>query len=178
MGKDAVVSLRRLQIRADGTIGGYWGARVEGRKKVYMCVEVDVDGGISGRAYEDPVEVEKKSDTTSTSDSGNDELMKKPYLIGILPTELQLVIFDYLDPVSSACLGITRKKFYGMHRERHGTVDLDSEGARGGGLWYLLLKWADQGGLVPLKWSFRIRKFVSDVRYHELEVECNQQQLL
>jgi hypothetical protein len=41
-----------------------------------------------------------------------------------LPPELHLSIFDNLDPVSSACLGLTSKKFYPMHRSAHRKVGL------------------------------------------------------
>ncbi|CAG8959750.1 hypothetical protein HYFRA_00001656 [Hymenoscyphus fraxineus] len=46
-------------------------------------------------------------------------------LFNKLPTELLRRIFHYLNPIFSACLGITCKRLYAIHRELHGTVDLD-----------------------------------------------------
>jgi hypothetical protein len=39
-----------------------------------------------------------------------------------LPAETQLMIFSYLHPVSSTCLGLTCKRFYTIHRKLYGTV--------------------------------------------------------
>ncbi|AEO59246.1 hypothetical protein MYCTH_2315675 [Thermothelomyces thermophilus ATCC 42464] len=41
-----------------------------------------------------------------------------------LPPELHFVIFDFLDPIDSTCLGLTNKHFYAIHRRLHGTVPL------------------------------------------------------
>ncbi|KAF6831032.1 f-box domain-containing protein [Colletotrichum plurivorum] len=43
-----------------------------------------------------------------------------------LPVELHWTIFDYLDPIDSACLGLTNSHFYDIHRHRHGAVPLSS----------------------------------------------------
>lgn len=40
-------------------------------------------------------------------------------------SEIHLLIFDYLDPVTSTCLGLTCGKFYSIHRAMHGTVKLN-----------------------------------------------------
>jgi hypothetical protein len=47
-----------------------------------------------------------------------------PPRLTTLPPELHLSIFDNLDPVSSACLGLTTKKFYPLHRSAHRKVGL------------------------------------------------------
>jgi len=41
-----------------------------------------------------------------------------------LPAELHFSIMDFLDPIDSACLGLTNKHFYAIHRRMHGTVAL------------------------------------------------------
>ncbi|KAK4249725.1 hypothetical protein C7999DRAFT_39208 [Corynascus novoguineensis] len=41
-----------------------------------------------------------------------------------LPAELHFVVFDFLDPIDSTCLGLTNKHFYAIHRRLHGTVPL------------------------------------------------------
>ncbi|CAK7246139.1 MAG: hypothetical protein STHCBS139747_007761 [Sporothrix thermara] len=41
-----------------------------------------------------------------------------------LPAELHYVIFDFLDPIDSTCLGLTNKHFYDIHRRMHGSVPL------------------------------------------------------
>lgn len=41
-----------------------------------------------------------------------------------LPAELHFAIFDFLDPIDSACMGLTNKHFYAIHRRLHGTVPL------------------------------------------------------
>ncbi|KAL2162405.1 hypothetical protein VTH06DRAFT_7318 [Thermothelomyces fergusii] len=41
-----------------------------------------------------------------------------------LPAELHFVIFEFLDPIDSTCLGLTNKHFYAIHRRLHGTVPL------------------------------------------------------
>ncbi|KAF9882150.1 F-box domain-containing protein [Colletotrichum karsti] len=43
-----------------------------------------------------------------------------------LPAELHYTIFDYLDPIDSACLGVTNTHFYDIHRRMHGSVPLSS----------------------------------------------------
>lgn len=64
-----------------------------------------------------------------------------------IPAELHLAIFDRLDPVSSACLGLTCKPFYAMHRAFHGVVKLDQ---------YCVLPglWVQLGGLLR-QWGGR-----------------------
>ncbi|KAG7286357.1 hypothetical protein NEMBOFW57_008666 [Staphylotrichum longicolle] len=41
-----------------------------------------------------------------------------------LPAEIHYSIMDFLDPIDSACLGLTNKRFYTIHRKLHGTVPL------------------------------------------------------
>lgn len=41
-----------------------------------------------------------------------------------LPPELHFVLFDFLDPIDSTCLGLTNKHFYAIHRRLHGAVAL------------------------------------------------------
>ena len=45
-------------------------------------------------------------------------------LLEKLPNELKYMIQGNLDRVSSACLGVTRKNYYALHRRMHGTVEL------------------------------------------------------
>jgi hypothetical protein len=41
-----------------------------------------------------------------------------------LPVELHYAVFDFLDPMDSACLGLTSRHFYAIHRRLHGTIPL------------------------------------------------------
>lgn len=41
-----------------------------------------------------------------------------------LPIDVHLVLFDYLPKISSACLGLTCKRFYDIHWKRHGRIAL------------------------------------------------------
>ncbi|RYP10393.1 hypothetical protein DL765_008125 [Monosporascus sp. GIB2] len=41
-----------------------------------------------------------------------------------IPAELHYTIFDFLDPIDSACLGLTCMRFYSIHRQLHGKVSL------------------------------------------------------
>ncbi|KAM0461105.1 hypothetical protein ACHAPV_004419 [Trichoderma viride] len=43
-----------------------------------------------------------------------------------LPSELHYAIFDFLDPIDGACLGLTHSKLYDIHRRKNGTVPLSS----------------------------------------------------
>ncbi|KAH8602913.1 hypothetical protein B0O99DRAFT_604653 [Bisporella sp. PMI_857] len=98
--------------------------------------------------------------TKSTSYPRND----KPYLSN-LPPEIQLSIFDTLDPVSSTCLGLTSKKFYPLHRSAHKNVGLyDQSSEKGLPLCYLLKDWAPND--MVLDW--RSEKLVSRDRYGDL----------
>jgi hypothetical protein len=58
-----------------------------------------------------------------------------------LPVELQIKIFEFLDPNSSACLGLTCKELYDIHWEEQGIVPLTGYH---NGLWLheLLASWA------------------------------------
>lgn len=44
-----------------------------------------------------------------------------------LPNELLLKIHKYLCPVTSACLGVTNRRNYSIHRTLHGTVNLTKQ---------------------------------------------------
>ena len=41
-----------------------------------------------------------------------------------VPVDVHYAIFDFLDPIDSACMGLTNKHFYAIHRRMHGTVPL------------------------------------------------------
>lgn len=101
-------------------------------------------------------------------------------LVDKLPTELHLCILDYLDPVSSTCLGVTCKKFYGIHRERYGTVSLFKENLRGKPLFLLLYRWILSGSTFSglSRFSTRNNKFVSASSYYELELDGLEKELL
>lgn len=43
-----------------------------------------------------------------------------------LPSELHYAIFDFLDPIDGACLGLTHSKLYDIHRRKNGVVPLSS----------------------------------------------------
>ncbi|KAL7923665.1 hypothetical protein ACQKWADRAFT_40344 [Trichoderma austrokoningii] len=43
-----------------------------------------------------------------------------------LPSELHYAVFDFLDPIDGACLGLTHSKLYDIHRRKNGTVPLSS----------------------------------------------------
>ena len=43
-----------------------------------------------------------------------------------LPSELHYNLFDFLDPIDGACLGLAHSKLYDIHRRKNGTVPLSS----------------------------------------------------
>jgi hypothetical protein len=49
---------------------------------------------------------------------------KRSLLVTATPPEIRNLIFKLFDPVASTCLGLTCKKFYGIHRSFHGSVSL------------------------------------------------------
>jgi hypothetical protein len=85
-----------------------------------------------------------------------------------LPPELQLSIFDSLDPVSSTCLGLTSRKLYPLHRARHKKVGL-YEGSydHGHPLCILLKDWAPDD--LMLDWESE--RLVSRDRYRAIQAE-------
>jgi len=89
----------------------------------------------------------------------------RPYLTN-LPPELQLSIFETLDPVSSTCLGLTNRKFYPMHRAHHKKVGL-YEGSydHGRPLAMLLKDWAPED--LMLDWESE--RLVSREKYQALQ---------
>lgn len=46
--------------------------------------------------------------------------------LSTIPAELHYAVFDFLDPIDSACLGLTNSHFYAIHRRMHGSVPLSS----------------------------------------------------
>ncbi|KAH8766566.1 hypothetical protein BGZ57DRAFT_930399 [Hyaloscypha finlandica] len=75
--------------------------------------------------------------------------------IASIPSELQLEIFSYLDPVSSTCLGLTCKKLYSLSKKVRGATKLNAVYWVPGGrsfnyLGDLLEKWAGQNLEYPL----------------------------
>jgi len=49
-----------------------------------------------------------------------------PTTLSTLPDEIKLQVFEFLNQVDSACLGLSQKAFYGIHREIHGSVSLEA----------------------------------------------------
>jgi len=43
-----------------------------------------------------------------------------------LPSELHYSLFDFLDPIDGACLGLAHSSLYAIHRRKNGTVPLSS----------------------------------------------------
>jgi len=54
------------------------------------------------------------------------EADEDPLTLLTLSSDIILEIFDRLSPISSTCLGLTCKTFYTIHREIHGSVDLNT----------------------------------------------------
>ncbi|KAG9243384.1 hypothetical protein BJ878DRAFT_119842 [Calycina marina] len=82
-----------------------------------------------------------------------------------LPPEIQLEIFDTLDPVSSTCLGLTSKQFYPIHRSTHQHVPLYQQTtSHGMSLCCLLKDWAPNDMILDA----RSGKLVSSERYRDL----------
>lgn len=98
---------------------------------------------------------------------------RRPYLT-TLPPEVQLSIFETLDPVSSTCLGLTNRKFYPMHRARHKKVGL-YEGSYNHGLplCMLLKDWAPED--LMLDWESE--RLVSREKYRALQAARERQGL-
>lgn len=44
-----------------------------------------------------------------------------------LPPELHFIVFGFLDPIDSTCLGLTARCFYAVHRALHGSVSLATQ---------------------------------------------------
>ncbi|KAL1865671.1 hypothetical protein Daus18300_007047 [Diaporthe australafricana] len=44
--------------------------------------------------------------------------------LSTMPPELHYAVFDFLDPIDAACLGLTNSHFYAIHRRMHGSVPL------------------------------------------------------
>ncbi|KAI3394685.1 hypothetical protein diail_2432 [Diaporthe ilicicola] len=44
--------------------------------------------------------------------------------LSTMPSELHYAVFDFLDPIDAACLGLTNSHFYAIHRRMHGSVPL------------------------------------------------------
>lgn len=56
-------------------------------------------------------------------------------LLANIPTELHLLIFSHLDPLDSACLGLTNAHFYNLQKALYGTIPLST--SRKGRAWEL-----------------------------------------
>jgi hypothetical protein len=82
-------------------------------------------------------------------------------LPGLLP-ELQLQIFSYLDPCFSTCLGLTCKRFYGIHRHLHGTVSAMEFDYVGPNKWFWLrlCDYLDEWSSPDWTWSWAKGKFI------------------
>lgn len=104
------------------------------------------------------------------SQANTPEPSNNPTLV-TLPTEIHLLILHHLDLVSSTCLGLTCKKFYPIHRELHGSVELCPSGSgihpllqRRGTSWsiplsYFLREWAAPAGLI---YDILTKKFIDE----------------
>ncbi|CZR59347.1 uncharacterized protein PAC_09239 [Phialocephala subalpina] len=93
------------------------------KKKRKICLPCD----------QGPVLQVSRRRAVSKQKASADRTPKLPLHITRIPPELQLLIFDLLDPVSSTCFGLTSKYFYNIHRASHGSVGLwerDSPEAR------------------------------------------------
>lgn len=190
-----------LQFHKDGTITGNTGAKLVSTKEfcLNIRVSVDVDGAISGNTsyggelnelgfdlsdfggldeYSSASACDFGADSTFLTSTPGKRGAKTTgattsvsHLITLLPPEVHLCIFDLLDPASSACLGVTCKKFYAIHRQRHGSVKLTVKNTRGKRLYEVLRWWAyscDDGYLV---YSRHINMFTSLPIYWEYHLE-------
>ncbi|KAN0105018.1 hypothetical protein V8E51_010763 [Hyaloscypha variabilis] len=88
----------------------------------------------------------------------------KCFLLRLLPTEVLLGIFSFLDPVTSACLGLTCTRLYAMHRSQHPkpidlhlTIDIGER--KPAGLRYLIDELFIGKGLL---WVAEKNKFVDE----------------
>lgn len=52
---------------------------------------------------------------------------RKLSILETIPNEVLLLLFETLKPTSSACLGLTCRKLYPIHRALHGTVSVKSK---------------------------------------------------
>lgn len=71
-----------------------------------------------------------------------------------LPGELHYAIFDFLDPIDSACLGLTSKHYYSIHRRLHGSVPLSVRRSGPNDMewtWHLACKVVERRGPEDLK---------------------------
>ncbi|RDW88493.1 hypothetical protein BP6252_00525 [Coleophoma cylindrospora] len=120
----------------------------------------------SNQEYQAPYSTKYQSDTRTSAKLRSYECYTEPPRkahIKELPPEIQLSIFDNLDPASSACLGLASKQLYPMHRSRHKSVSL-FEG-KYQPLCMLLQDWAPSG--LYLDWESE--KMVSGEQYNMLE---------
>jgi len=77
--------------------------------------------------------------------------------LSTLPPEIHLSLFDTLDPISSACLGLSSTQFYPMHRAANPRTKLYDTHSSGMPLCYLLKDWAPKD--MVLDWgSEKLRK--------------------
>ena len=95
-----------------------------------------------------------------------------------LPSELHIKIVQNLDRASSVCLGLTNKKFYGMHKELYPEVPLIAAylSPKGGMFLFGLLKeWMMKAGLV---WSPSELQFITPERRAEIRSHSRKMKLV
>ncbi|RDW94929.1 hypothetical protein BP5796_00692 [Coleophoma crateriformis] len=119
----------------------------------------------SNQEYQAPYSKYQSDMRTSTKSRSYENHTEPPRKAHIkeLPLEIQLSIFDHLDPASSACLGLASKQLYPVHRSRHKSVNL-FEG-KYQPLCMLLQDWAPSD--LYLDWE--LEKMVSREQYDMLE---------
>lgn len=81
--------------------------------------------------------------------------------ITTLPNDIKLSVFDHLDPVSSACLGLSSRHLYPSHRYLHKNVSLYEQADGNTPLVFQLKDWAPDN----LMLDPRSGKYVSRERY-------------
>ncbi|CZT13244.1 uncharacterized protein RCO7_15231 [Rhynchosporium graminicola] len=78
-----------------------------------------------------------------------------------LPGDIKLSVFDYLDPVSSACLGLSSRHLYPSHKRMHRNVGLYEQADGNVPLCFQLRDWAPE----DLMLDPRSGKYVSRERF-------------
>ncbi|PVH81613.1 hypothetical protein DL98DRAFT_587228 [Cadophora sp. DSE1049] len=85
--------------------------------------------------------------------------------ITTLPNDIKLSVFDHLDPVSSACLGLSSRHLYPSHRYMHKNVSLYEQADGNVPLCFQLRDWAPE----DLMLDPRSGKYISRERYERHE---------
>ncbi|KAL2068044.1 hypothetical protein VTL71DRAFT_16142 [Oculimacula yallundae] len=78
-----------------------------------------------------------------------------------VPNDIKLSVFDYLDPVDSACLGLSSRHLYPSHKYKHRHVGLYEQADGNVPLCFRLRDWAPE----DLMLDPRSGKYVSRERY-------------